>query len=78
MCWLKENNARYSQYKNHETTRVKIQAMYVYRRIIWGEKKSITYSEFVFLALGIQHSIHMRHIVICGMPGSTIFFHIIS
>jgi len=26
----------------------------------------------VFVALGIQHAV--RHIVICGMPGSTIFF----
>jgi hypothetical protein len=28
--------------------------------------------------LGIQHAISMRHIVICGLPGSSIFFHIIS
>jgi len=32
----------------------------------------------VFLALGIQHAARMRHYhVICGMPGSTVFFHII-
>ena len=32
---------------------------------------SITYSESVFVALGIQHEI--RRIIICGLSGSTIF-----
>jgi len=32
----------------------------------------------VFLALGIQHAMRMRHIVICGLPRSTAFSHIIS
>jgi len=32
----------------------------------------------VFVALVIQHALHMRHIVIYGLSGSTIFFHIIS
>jgi len=39
---------------------------------------SITYSEHVFVALGIQHTMCMHHIVTRGLPGSTIFFHIIS
>jgi hypothetical protein len=38
---------------------------------------SITQPVRVFVALGIQHAMHMRHIVICGLPHSTIFFHII-
>jgi len=34
----------------------------------------ITYSERVFVALGIQHAMRMRHIVICGLSGSAIVF----
>jgi hypothetical protein len=32
----------------------------------------------VFVALHIQRAMRMRHIVICGLPSSAIFFHIIS
>ena len=40
---------------------------------------SITQSECVlFVALDIQDAMRMRHIVTCGPPSSTIFFHIIS
>ena len=31
----------------------------------------------MFVVLGTQHSMGMRHILICSLPGSTIFFHII-
>ena len=42
-----------------------------------GKTSGITYSECVFVALGILHSMRMRHTVICGLSGSTIIFHII-
>jgi hypothetical protein len=35
---------------------------------------SITYSDCVFVALGIQQAMRMRRFVTCGLPGSTIFF----
>jgi len=38
-----------------------------------GRAISIRYSECGFVALGIQHGMSMRRIVICGMSGSTTF-----
>ena len=64
----------------------KIQAIYAQRKVevrscnrcCSGKPISITYCECVFVALGIQHAMRMRHTVICCMSGSTVFFHIIS
>jgi len=60
--------------------------MYAYRnnKARWcshccsGKTVSNVYSESVFVALGIQQVMRMRHIAICNRPDSTIFFHIIS
>ena len=59
--------------------------MYVERNIearscnhcCYGKAISVTYSESVFVALGIQHAMSTLHIVICGLSGFTIFFNII-
>jgi hypothetical protein len=40
--------------------------------------KSITYSECMFVALGTQRQMRVRHIVIYGLSSSTMFFHILS
>jgi hypothetical protein len=39
-----------------------------------GSAMSITYSQIVFVALGIQYAMQIHYVVICGLPGSTNFF----
>jgi hypothetical protein len=39
-----------------------------------GKTISITYSECEFIDLGIRHAMRMLHIVIRGLPGSTVYF----
>ena len=45
-----------------------------------GSGKAVTnrYSECVFVALGIQYEMRMRHIIICDLSSSTVLFHFIS
>jgi hypothetical protein len=40
-----------------------------------GKATIITEPVYVFLTLGIQHKIRMRHIFFCGLPRSTMFPH---
>ena len=35
-------------------------------------------NECLSVAFGVKHVMHMRHIVICSLSGSTIFFHLIT
>jgi len=44
-----------------------------------GIAKSVTYSECVFVALGVQYAMCMLHIIICGLPRRTVrYFSILS
>jgi hypothetical protein len=43
-----------------------------------GNSISIIHSQGLFIVLGNQHAVHVRHIVICGLPGSTILINFIS
>jgi hypothetical protein len=70
-----------SQALRHLTKQTR-EAMYIEKRSCnhrcSGKAIRITQPECVFVAFGIKHAQRLRHIVICGLPCSTIFFHIIS
>jgi hypothetical protein len=45
--------------------------------LLQWKSNNIAYFECVFVTLGIEHEMRMRHIVICVLPCCTVFFHII-
>jgi hypothetical protein len=45
-----------------------------YNHFCSGKATNITYRECACVALGIQHAMRLRHIVICGMAWSTVFY----
>ena len=49
-----------------------------YNRCCSGKAINITYTWCVFVVLSIQHAMCVHRNVICGLPGSAEFFHIIS
>jgi hypothetical protein len=38
------------------------------------EKQCVLHNLYMFVVLGIQHAMCLRHIAICGLSGSTILF----
>ena len=46
--------------------------------VVVEKAMGIIQPECVFVALGIQHAMRMRHTLIYDLPRSTTFFHIIS
>ena len=45
--------------------------------IVAMKKQWVLHILSVFVDLGIQHAMRMRHVVICGLQGSAVYFHII-
>jgi len=58
--------------------RINVTLKRVLATIVAVEKRSVLHNMNMYVALITQHAMHMRHIVICGLPSSTTFFHVIS
>jgi hypothetical protein len=78
---LKEFSLPWQQFHNQQdrqcTYTRTIQAHsrnYCYRR----KATRVTYSKCMPAALVIQHTMHIHHIVICGLSGSVTFFYLIT
>jgi hypothetical protein len=46
--------------------------------LLWKNNKYYIFEMCVFAALGLHHAMRVHCIVICGLPGSTIFVQIIN
>jgi hypothetical protein len=72
--WFKGNNRNSRQEVYEERN---IEALFR-NHCYCGKAVTIKYSECVSVVLVNQHTKHMRRIVICGLSGCTLIFHIIS
>jgi hypothetical protein len=72
------HNVKWQQHSNNTGNNVRnVTSRYVRPTIVAVEKQWVLHNLYVpFVALGIQHELRMCHIVICGLPRSTKFFHI--
>jgi hypothetical protein len=64
--------------KTKQDVQVLVTSRHIRATTVAMEKRSIAYSERVFVTLVIQHTMHKCHIVIFDLSGSTTFFHTIS
>jgi hypothetical protein len=44
----------------------------------WRLNEDYIFRVCVHVALGMQHAMRMRHIGACGLPGCTVYLHVIS
>jgi hypothetical protein len=64
-------------FKQHRQCTNNVTLWHVHKTTVAVEKAiSITYSKYVFVALGIQYAMQLRHIIICGLSGCNVFPHI--
>ena len=78
VCWVEGSNLPHMLW-NVYTQKKSRQCSFKPKTLVRSCKSvSVTYPECVFVTLGIQHAMRMRLIFIGVLPGSSIFFHIIS
>ena len=82
--WFSLRNCHYlriqkrdSKFKSSNGRIVQYYGTFVQPLLQW-KSINVTYPDCIFVALVNHHVMRMRNIVICGLSGSTIFFHFIS